>query len=142
MSLVHTVFLKASSVWVWLLFSYIHYIFKLERHDSISLNFLPAWLISQSSALSFFFLTLEQASAGAVVLTDIVFWGLLVPFSSDKQFKVNLVGTMYYSDVYEINELQNVFIPILLWKFHKLKFSLFDHDDFVFNICCVTSLGR
>lgn len=32
-----------------------------------------------------------QTSAGAVVLTDVVFWGLLVPFLSSEYFRVNLV---------------------------------------------------
>lgn len=75
----------------------------------------------------FFFLTLEQTSAGAVVLTDVVFWGLLVPLLSE-HFKVNLVGTLYFSDVSEVNELQNVPIPILLLKFLQLRVSLVDHD--------------
>ncbi|KAM0948436.1 hypothetical protein DsansV1_C06g0059371 [Dioscorea sansibarensis] len=38
-----------------------------------------------------------QTSAGAVVLTDVVFWGLLVPLSSDKHFSVNLIMTSMHS---------------------------------------------
>ncbi|XP_042390829.1 uncharacterized protein LOC121982038 isoform X2 [Zingiber officinale] len=37
-----------------------------------------------------------QTSAGAVVLTDIVFWGLLVPFLTDEHFKLDLLtGCMH-----------------------------------------------
>ncbi|THU55943.1 hypothetical protein C4D60_Mb11t11970 [Musa balbisiana] len=42
------------------------------------------------------FHSLEQTSAGAVALTDIVFWGLLVPFLSVEHFKLDLLmGCMH-----------------------------------------------
>ncbi|XP_020086533.1 uncharacterized protein LOC109708965 isoform X1 [Ananas comosus] len=38
-----------------------------------------------------------QTSAGAVVLTDVVFWGLLVPFLSSEYFRVNLIMACMHS---------------------------------------------
>ncbi|MQM10976.1 hypothetical protein Taro_043876 [Colocasia esculenta] len=38
----------------------------------------------------------RKTSAGAVILTDIVFWGLIVPFLSNEHFKLNvLMGCMH-----------------------------------------------
>ncbi|RWW19585.1 hypothetical protein BHE74_00003390, partial [Ensete ventricosum] len=55
------------------------------------------------SLLVYFLLfhSLEQTSAGAVALTDIVFWGLLVPFLSVEHFKLDLVRAL---DLYNISK--------------------------------------
>ncbi|KAH7678584.1 hypothetical protein IHE45_06G006000 [Dioscorea alata] len=79
-----------------------------------------------------------QASAGAVVLTDIVFWGLLVPFSSDKHFKVNLITASMHS-VNAIFLLLDTFLNsmsfpwfrigyFILWSCSYVAFQMFLHN--------------
>ncbi|RRT80908.1 hypothetical protein B296_00007740 [Ensete ventricosum] len=51
------------------------------------------------------FHSLEQTSAGAVALTDIVFWGLLVPFLSVEHFKLDLVRALYLYNISKKNLL-------------------------------------
>ncbi|KAL0919024.1 hypothetical protein M5K25_011091 [Dendrobium thyrsiflorum] len=42
-------------------------------------------------------LIVYQTSAGAVILTDVVFWSLLVPFMSNVHFRVNLIMACLHS---------------------------------------------
>ncbi|KAJ6796109.1 Uncharacterized protein M6B38_221965 [Iris pallida] len=64
-----------------------------------------------------------QTCAGAVMLTDIVFWGVLLPFSSSDYFKLSLVKGCVHS-------LNAVFL-ILDTSLNSLQFPLFRMAYFV-----------
>lgn len=64
-----------------------------------------------------------QTSSGAVMLTDIVFWGLLVPFLTSEQFKVTFVMACMHS-------LNAVFL-LIDTLLNRLPFPLFRMAYFV-----------
>jgi hypothetical protein len=47
-----------------------------------------------SNLLSQHIFSIWQTSAGAVILTDIVFWCVIVPFLSISRFKLNMVSLL------------------------------------------------
>lgn len=82
---------------------------------------------------------ISQTSAGAVILTDIVFWCVIVPFLSISRFKLNMVCALlpyiaYFFFVYSVplmfcpriplkvsNKLLVIYLIIVgTWKYHWL----------------------
>lgn len=77
----------------------------------------------QAGFLGYFMHTIYQISAGAVVLTDIVFWCVLVPLLSGKEFEVTLlIGC--------IHSLNAVFL-IIDSALNNLPFQMFGFAYFV-----------
>ncbi|XP_073014342.1 uncharacterized protein [Typha latifolia] len=68
-----------------------------------------------------------QTSAGAVLLTDVVFWGILVPFLSSAHFSVNLIMVCMHS-------LNAVFL-LVDTALNNLPFPWFRMAYFVFWSC-------
>nr|CAD1828604.1 unnamed protein product [Ananas comosus var. bracteatus] len=68
-----------------------------------------------------------QTSAGAVVLTDVVFWGLLVPFLSSEYFRVNLIMACMHS--------VNAVFLLIDTALNNLPFPWFGMAYFIFWSC-------
>ncbi|KAL0927359.1 hypothetical protein M5K25_001523 [Dendrobium thyrsiflorum] len=68
-----------------------------------------------------------QISAGAVILTDVVFWGLLLPFMSDENLRLDLVTICMHS-------LNAVFL-LTDTAFNRLPFPWFGMAYFILWSC-------
>ncbi|PKA54702.1 hypothetical protein AXF42_Ash000537 [Apostasia shenzhenica] len=72
-------------------------------------------------------LIVYQISAGAVMLTDVVFWGLLVPFMTDEHFRLNLILVSMHSI--------NVVFLLIDTSLNMLPFPWFGMAYFVIWSC-------